>query len=84
MKIHWAISPRTEVAVLTVRALKEPWVLCTKTLLFPVIRNVLVVQLGLCGWALGANADTERRLSALKCDKTWLAAAIKVGNKNSF
>lgn len=84
MKIHGAISPRTEVAVLTVRALKEPWVFCTKALLFPVIRNVLVVQLGLCGWALGASADTERRLSALKCDKTWLAAAIKVGSKNSF
>lgn len=49
--------------------LKEPWVLCTQTQLFPVIRNVLVVQLGLCGWASGAEADTEQRLSALKCDK---------------
>lgn len=48
---------------------KEPWVFFTQTLLFLVIRNALCCAIRLCGWASGAGADTEQRLSALKCDK---------------
>ncbi len=72
MKIHGAISPRTEVAVLTVRAFKSLGSSVhthTHTLLFPMIRNVLVVQLDLCEWSSGVATETEQRLSALKCDK---------------
>ena len=37
----------------------EPWLFFTQALLFPVIRYVLVMQLGRCGWDSGAEADTE-------------------------
>lgn len=48
MKIHGAISPRTEVALLTYCTycvpLKEPRVFCSQTLLFPVTLNVLAIR----------------------------------------